>query len=367
MQTTATTLLKELLKFKSLTPNDDGALNYIATILQDFEAIFIEKNGVKNLLLTKKFAQKGEHLAFAGHIDVVPAGDGWESEPFAPLEKGGFIYGRGAADMKSGLAAFIAAAQNADFKGSRLSLIITSDEEGEAKFGTLEVLKYMRQNALLPHFAVVAEPTCEGIFGDTIKIGRRGSINAKLVIKGVSGHAAYPEKCQNPVHLFAPSLSKLAGYEFDNGNEHFAPSKLVITDIRGGSQVCNVTPSELCIMFNVRNSPSTSVEMVQEFVQSLCDGLEFTLDIKQSSKPFLTNKNSKIAEKLAASVAKIARVQPEFNTKGGTSDARFLAEFGVNVVEFGVRNESIHAVNERVSVAEVEFLSEIFGDLLRNF
>ena len=363
----AKSLLNELLRFKSLTPKDDGALNFIALELDEFEAFFIEKEGVKNLLLTKKFAQMGEHLAFAGHIDVVPAGDGWDTPPFKPIQKGDFIYARGAADMKSGLAAFITAAQNAEFKGSRLSLIITSDEEGEAKFGTLEVLKFMQEKGLLPDFAVVAEPTCESIFGDTIKIGRRGSINAKLVIKGKQGHAAYPEKCLNPVHIFANKLQNLADFELDKGDENFDASKIVITDIRGGLQVCNVTPSELCIMFNVRHSPKISVENVKKYVENLCDGLEFSLDIRQSSKPFLTDKTSKIAQKLAASVAKITGITPQLNTKGGTSDARFFAEFGVSVVEFGVKNESIHAANECVSVADFEKLCLVFRDLIEGF
>lgn len=360
-------LLLELLRFKSLTPKDDGALNYIALELDEFEAFFIEKGGVKNLLLTKKFADAGEHLAFGGHIDVVPAGEGWQSNPFKPLEKDGFIYARGAADMKSGLVAFINACQNAKFKGSRLSLIITSDEEGEAKFGTVEVLKFMKEKQILPDYAVVAEPSCEHTFGDSLKIGRRGSINAKLIIKGKQGHAAYPEKCINPVHNFASKLDALAGFEFDKGDELFSPSKLVITDIRGGIEVCNVTPNELCIMFNVRHSHHTSLEDVRAYVKNLCEGLNFELELKQNSKPFLTDKNSKIAQKLSRSIETITSITPELNTKGGTSDARFFAEFGVKVVEFGVRNESIHAANERVSIADFEKLCLVFKHLIEHF
>lgn len=363
----ANELFFELLRFKSITPKDDGALNFIALELDEFEAHFIEKEGVKNLLLTRKFRDNGAHLAFAGHIDVVPPGDGWASEPFKPLENGGFIYARGAADMKSGLAAFIDACKNADFKGSRLSLIITSDEEGEAKFGTREVLEFMRESSILPDFAVVAEPTCEEKFGDTIKIGRRGSINAKLVIKGIAGHVAYPAKCENPVHSFAPRLAALANHDLDEGDEHFAPSKIVITDIRGGTQLTNVTPAELCIMFNVRNSPKTTLEAVQNYVRKLCEGLEFELDIKQSSKPFLTSAKSQIAQKLQESVWQITRTKSEFNAAGGTSDARFFAEFGVDVVEFGVRNESIHAANERVAKSDFEGLCAVFRHLVESF
>ena len=262
-------LLIELLKFKSITPNDDGALNFIALELEDFEAFFIEKEGVKNLLLTKKFNDEGEHLAFGGHIDVVPAGEGWENEPFNPVEKDGFIYARGSQDMKSGVAAFVSAVKNANFKGSRLSLLLTSDEEGEAKYGTLELLKFMEEKNMLPSYAIVAEPTCVKSFGDSIKIGRRGSINGKLLIRGKQGHAAYPEKAINPIHEFAPVLKFLAGFDLDPGSAEFAPSKIVLTDIRAGLGVSNVTPNDLRLMLNVRNSNDTSVEDVRNYIEKL--------------------------------------------------------------------------------------------------
>ncbi|EPT0408394.1 succinyl-diaminopimelate desuccinylase [Campylobacter upsaliensis] len=360
-------LLIELLKFKSITPNDDGALNFIALELEDFEAFFIEKEGVKNLLLTKKFNDEGEHLAFGGHIDVVPAGEGWENEPFNPVEKDGFIYARGSQDMKSGVAAFVSAVKNANFKGSRLSLLLTSDEEGEAKYGTLELLKFMEEKNMLPGYAIVAEPTCVKSFGDSIKIGRRGSINGKLLIRGKQGHAAYPEKAINPIHDFAPVLKFLAGFDLDPGSAEFAPSKIVLTDIRAGLGVSNVTPNDLRLMLNVRNSNDTSVEDVRNYIEKLCHGLNYELVLTQSSKPFLTDANSKIVQKLNQSVQKISKVVPELNTKGGTSDARFFAEFGVSVAEFGVRNDTIHAVNERVSVEDFEKLCLVFKDLVENF
>ncbi|EOU3641212.1 succinyl-diaminopimelate desuccinylase [Campylobacter upsaliensis] len=360
-------LLIELLKFKSITPNDDGALNFIALELEDFEAFFIEKEGVKNLLLTKKFNDEGEHLAFGGHIDVVPSGEGWENEPFNPVEKDGFIYARGSQDMKSGVAAFVSAVKNANFKGSRLSLLLTSDEEGEAKYGTLELLKFMEEKNMLPGYAIVAEPTCVKSFGDSIKIGRRGSINGKLLIRGKQGHAAYPEKAINPIHEFAPVLKFLAGFDLDPGSAEFAPSKIVLTDIRAGLGVSNVTPNDLRLMLNVRNSNDTSVEDVRNYIEKLCHGLNYELVLTQSSKPFLTDSNSKIVQKLNQSVQKISKVVPELNTKGGTSDARFFAEFGVSVAEFGVRNDTIHAVNERVSVEDFEKLCLVFKDLVENF
>ncbi|MBK1991827.1 succinyl-diaminopimelate desuccinylase [Campylobacter sp. 2018MI35] len=359
--------LIELLKFKSITPKDDGALNFIALELSEFEAFFIEKEGIKNLLLTKKFKDEGEHLAFCGHIDVVPAGEGWQSDPFKPIEKDGFIYARGAQDMKSGVAAFVYALKEARFNGSRLSLMLTSDEEGEAKYGTLELLNFMKEKNLLPDFALVGEPTSDKHFGDTIKIGRRGSINATLIIKGKQGHVAYPEKCINPIHDFAPVLKFLAGFDLDPGSAEFDPSKIVITDIRGGLEVSNVTANDLKIMFNVRNSLDTSIDDVKAYVEKICEGLNYELKISQSSKPFLTKSDNKIVQKINQSVQKITSQVPKFNTKGGTSDARFLAEFGVSVCEFGVCNDTIHAVNERVSVEEFEKLCLVYKDFVENF
>ncbi|HEC1873605.1 TPA: succinyl-diaminopimelate desuccinylase [Campylobacter jejuni] len=359
--------LIELLKFKSVTPNDDGALNFIAMELSDFEAFFIEKEGIKNLLLTKKFKDEGEHLAFCGHIDVVPAGEGWQNDPFKPIEKDGFIYARGTQDMKSGVAAFVYALKEAKFNGSRLSLMLTSDEEGEARYGTLELLNFMKEKDLLPDFALVGEPTSDKHFGDTIKIGRRGSINATLIIKGKQGHVAYPEKCINPIHDFAPVLKFLAGFDLDPGSAEFDPSKIVITDIRGGLEVSNVTPNDLKIMFNVRNSLDTNVDDVKAYIEKICEGLNYELKISQSSKPFLTKSDNKIVQKINQSVQKITSQVPKFNTKGGTSDARFLAEFGVSVCEFGVCNDTIHAVNERVSVEEFEKLCLIYKDFVENF
>ena len=357
--------LKELLSFRSITPDDAGSLEFIAKFLPDFEAKFIEKNGTKNLILSKIYGD-GEHLAFAGHVDVVPPGDGWDSEPFTPLEKDGYIYARGAQDMKSGVAAFVCAAKEAKFEG-KLSLILTSDEEGDGTFGTPLALEYLREIRDLPKFCVVAEPTCDKKFGDSIKVGRRGSINGKIVIKGVQGHVAYPEKCVNPVNLIAPLLSKIADHDMDGGSEFFSPSKIVVTDIRGGMQVCNVTPSELSIMFNIRNSNLTDANDVESYLRSVLDGLSYELSVKQSSKRFLTNKDSKIVRNLMASVTKITGVTPLLNTKGGTSDARHFAEFGVDAIEFGVINDRIHAKNERVSISEVNKLYEVFKDLIENF
>lgn len=365
--------LKQILKFRSITPEDDGALEFIRAYCDEFDSLFVNKNGVKNLILSKKFGD-GVHLCFAGHIDVVPPGEGWSSEPFSPACKDGYIYARGAQDMKSGVAAFVCACKQicsdislgkAKFDGT-LSMIITSDEEGDGIYGTLEALKFMKAQGNLPEFAVVAEPTCDKIFGDTIKVGRRGSINAKLVINGVQGHAAYPSKCVNPAHQLASVFHKFAGFDLDGGSEFFEPSKIVITDIRGGMEVCNVTPSSVSVMFNVRNSTKTDLDSVKNYVAKLFGEFDYTLDIKQSSKPFLTHKDSLVVRALRDCIVSVTKIEPELNTKGGTSDARYLAEFGVSVVEFGVINDRIHAVDERVGVAEVEKLYQIFCDLITN-
>ena len=256
-------LFEELLTFKSITPNDDGALDFIEEYLSDFEAIRIDKEDTKNLFLYKKFGE-GEHLCFAGHIDVVPPGDGWNSDPFTPTYKDGYIIARGAQDMKSGLAAFLQALKETKtFKGT-LSVLITSDEEGDAEYGTVEVLKYLKKKEFLPDFTVVAEPTCERVFGDAIKIGRRGSINGVLEKIGEQGHAAYPEKTKNPIHKVAQVLPHIAGVKLDEGDEYFTPSRFIITDIRAGMEVTNVTPDKLKMMFNVRNSTKTTKEDIEK-------------------------------------------------------------------------------------------------------
>ena len=356
-------LFFKLLSFKSITPDDDGVMDFIQEYMEDFEAVRVDKNGVKNLFLYKKFGS-GEHLCFAGHLDVVPPGEGWSSDPFVPTEKNGFVYARGTQDMKSGVCAFLKACKEVkNFKGI-LSILLTSDEEGDAKHGTIEVLKYLKDKEFLPDFAVVAEPTSERVFGDTIKIGRRGSINGKLELYGKQGHAAYPKKATNPINLIAPILPKIAGVNLDEGDDNFEPSQFVITFIRAGMEVTNVTPNDLKMMFNVRNSTLTTASSVEHFVKEKFKGLPFKLEINQSSKPFLTDRNSKIVKTMSKSIQNITGITPKLSTTGGTSDARFFGEFGVNTIEFGVKNDTIHSVNERTTLKEVESLYEVFRDLL---
>lgn len=378
-------VLKQLVAYPSITPKECGIYQFIYGILPEFKVLEFNKNGVKNVFLYKDFGEcedvkskklesknaKSLHLCFAGHIDVVPPGEDWESDPFIPLEKDGFLYGRGTQDMKSGVAAFMCALRefldsNNVFNGI-LSVLLTSDEEGEAVFGTQYVLQELKKLNLLPDFAVVAEPTCVEKFGDMIKIGRRGSINGKLTIKGKQGHVAYPSKCINPVELIAPILNKIAGFDLDKGSTEFEPSKIVITDIRGGMEVVNVTPNDLKIMFNVRNSTVTSLQDLQEYLENLLKEIPHSLELKQSSKPFLTDSKNKIVQTMLKVLESQNGFTPVLSTSGGTSDARYFAEFGVNVVEYGVCNDRIHSINERVKISEVEALQKSFLELLRKF
>lgn len=359
-------LFMKLLSYESITPDDAGSLKFIEEYLEGFEATYINKEGVKNLFLTKKFGE-GPHLCFAGHVDVVPPGDGWETNPFVPVIKEGKIYARGTQDMKSGVAAFVQVFKEVEHFEGRLSLLLTSDEEGDAKYGTVIMLEHLKEIGMLPDYCIVAEPTCEEKFGDAIKIGRRGSINGYLTIQGKQGHAAYPEKAINPVHQIAPILDKIAGVNLDNGDENFAPSKMVITDIRGGMEVTNVTPGSLKIMFNVRNSTKTTQEEIRLHIEKLFKDLEYTLELTQGSYPFVTKRDSKIVEKLSETIKDVTGLETKLSTAGGTSDARFMGAFGIDVVEFGVINDTIHAPNERTSIDEVEGLYRVFKDLIKNF
>jgi succinyl-diaminopimelate desuccinylase len=359
-------LFKHLLESRSVTPEDGGIFDFLEDYLRGFTTVRIDREGVKNLFAYRHFGE-GKHLCFAGHVDVVPAGEGWNSDPFVATEKEGFIYARGAQDMKSGVAAFTQALKEASEYQGTLSLLLTSDEEGPAKFGTVEVLAYLKEHNLLPDAVVIAEPTCEEKFGDAIKVGRRGSINGILELIGKQGHAAYPEKAINPVHQIAPVLSRIAGAFLDEGDEYFAPSQIVITDIRAGIETTNVSPGRLKMMFNVRNSTRTDKERIASFIASHMEGLEYTLTLDQSANPFVTDAGVPIVRSLAQAIEEVCGMTPKRSTAGGTSDARFVALYGIDVIEFGVINDTIHAPNERTSIAEVEKLYTVFTKLIHNF
>ena len=356
-------LFKKLVSTKSETPDDGGLLDFIAAYLDDFEIIRVDVEDVKNLFAYKKFGE-GEHLCFAGHVDVVPAGSGWKYDPYEAVEEGEYIYGRGTQDMKSGVAAFVQALKEVENFDGTLSLLLTSDEEGEAINGTVKVLEYLREHTMLPDVCIVAEPTCEEKFGDAIKVGRRGSINGYLTLKGKQGHAAYPEKSINPIHLMAKPLAKMAGVDLDDGDAAFAPSKFVVTDIRSGMQVTNVTPHELKMMFNVRNNTLTTQKEVRAFVAKHMQGLDYELRLTQGSYPFQTDTDTKLVRKIDAAIESVTGIRPKHSTAGGTSDARFIAPMGVDVIEFGVRNDTIHSVNERTTKDEVQNLYKVFKTLI---
>ena len=356
-------LFKYMIAQKSETPEDGGLLDFIENYLPEFTAERVDVEDVKNLFIYKKFGD-GDHLCFAGHIDVVPAGNNWDTNPYEAVEKDGFIYGRGTQDMKSGVASFVQAVKEVeDFKGT-LSLLLTSDEEGDAINGTIKVLEYLKEKNMLPDSVVVAEPTCEDNFGDAIKVGRRGSINGYITLKGKQGHAAYPEKAINPIHNLSKVLGDMAAVNLDNGDEFFSPSKFVITDIRSGMQVTNVTPNHLDMMFNVRNTTLTTQKEVREFVAKNLDGLDYELKLTQGSYPFRTNTNTKLVRNIDEAIENVTGIKPKHSTAGGTSDARFISPMGIDVVEFGVKNDTIHSVNERTTRKEVENLYEVFKTLI---
>ncbi len=359
-------LFVKLLGYRSITPDDGGSLEFIREYLEGYEAIWKNEGGVKNLFLYKRFGD-GVHLMFAGHVDVVPPGDGWLSDPFVPVIKEGIVTARGAQDMKSGVAACVQALKDTkDFDGT-LSLLLTSDEEGDGKFGTQIMLEHLKSIGMLPEYAIVAEPTCDRVFGDSIKIGRRGSVNGTIELTGRQGHAAYPEKSLNPIHQIANILPQIAGIDLDEGDSHFAPSKFVVTDIRAGMEVTNVTPGKLKMMFNVRNSTKTSTEDIERVIKRVFEGMEYSLSLSQSAKPFLTDPKSFVVRKLSRAIESVCAIKPEYSTAGGTSDARFLAQFGVPCVEFGVINDTIHAPNEHTGLDEVEKLYTVFCQTIKNF
>ncbi|SFV61868.1 N-succinyl-L,L-diaminopimelate desuccinylase [hydrothermal vent metagenome] len=359
-------LFIKLLSYESITPDDAGSLDFIREYLKDYSAIWKNENGVKNLFLYKKFGD-GEHLCFAGHVDVVPAGDGWKTNPFVPVLENGVVTARGTQDMKSGVTAFVQALKETENFNGTLSILLTSDEEGDAIYGTQIMLKHLKEIDLLPDSCIVAEPTCETIFGDAIKVGRRGSVNGVIELYGKQGHAAYPEKAINPIHKISKILPNMAGVNLDNGDEYFSPSQFVVTDIRSGMEVTNVTPNSLKMMFNVRNSTKTTAEDIKEFVDKNLHNLDYSIKLSQSAKPFMTNSDTLVVKAIDKAIKKICGKPPKHSTAGGTSDARFMGEYKINTVEFGVINDTIHAPNERTTVDEVEKLYSVFVYLINNF
>ena len=373
MHKDALALSQQLISCRSLTPDDSGCQEILIGRLKEigFNIEKIQCNEVENI-----WARRGTTapvLCFAGHTDVVPTGplDQWESDPFTPTIRDGKLYGRGAADMKSSLAAFITAIESfvhlhPDHTGS-IALLITSDEEGPAVDGTVRVVKLLKEREEKIDYCIVGEPTCLNQLGDTIKNGRRGSLSGTLTIKGIQGHIAYPHLAKNPIHLAAPCIAELARTEWDCGNEYFPPTTWQISNISGGTGVTNVIPGEVEIIFNFRFSTASTVKSLQNKVHQILDkhGLKYNLDWSLSGKPFLTPKGD-LVDAVNDSINRVMNIRPELSTSGGTSDGRFIAEICPQVVEFGPINATIHKINECVEVADIEKLSEIYQGTIEN-
>jgi succinyl-diaminopimelate desuccinylase len=366
-------LAQTLIARRSLTPDDAGCQEILIDRLEKlgFHIERMRSGEVDNL-----WARRGTTvpvLCFAGHTDVVPTGplEQWDSDPFTPTIRDGKLYGRGAADMKSSLAAFITAieaflAQHAHHQGS-IALLITSDEEGIAIDGTVNVVETLESRGELLDYCIVGEPTCTDKLGDTIKNGRRGSLSGNLTVKGIQGHIAYPHLAKNPIHLAAPAIAELAQTGWDQGNEYFPPTTWHISNIHGGTGATNVIPGTLNLLFNFRFSTASTVESLQARVHEILDrhGLDYELQWELSGKPFLTPK-AELADAMHAAIVEVTGIEPQLSTSGGTSDGRFIADICTQVIEFGPRNATIHKLNEHVEVDDLERLSRIYQLTLEN-
>lgn len=361
----------ELLRRKSLTPDDAGCHDLIAARLQAL-GFHIERhhhNGVDNL-----WARRGHTaplVCFAGHTDVVPTGplERWHSDPFEPTLRDGQLYARGAADMKTSVAAFVTAterfvAAHPDHPGS-LAFLLTSDEEGPATDGTVRVVETLKARGEFLDFCIIGEPTSAAEFGDTIKNGRRGSLSGKLTIKGVQGHIAYPHLAKNPIHLAAPAIAELADTMWDEGNAWFPATTWQISNIHAGTGANNVIPGTLVIDFNFRFSTASTAEGLMDALQEILNshGLDFEIVWSLSGRPFLTPRGV-LCERLSDAIHEVTGVTPELSTTGGTSDGRFIADICPQVVEFGPLNMSIHKINEHVAVENIEPLAAIYQKTL---
>ncbi|HWH46533.1 MAG TPA: succinyl-diaminopimelate desuccinylase [Burkholderiales bacterium] len=364
-------LARELMARVSVTPNDAGCQEILRQRLvrRGFKAEPMRHGDVDNLWIRRGTGTP--LVCFAGHTDVVPTGplEQWNSNPFTPTMRDGVLYGRGAADMKSSLAAFVTAiegflSKHPDHPGS-IALLITSDEEGSAVNGTVKVVETLRARGEKIDYCIVGEPSSARTFGDTIKNGRRGSLSGELLVRGIQGHIAYPLQSRNPIHQFAPALAELAATEWDPGNEFFPPTTWQVSNIVAGTGANNVIPGELKASFNFRFSTASTVESLKRRVHAILDrhGLDYTLDWSLSGNPFLTARG-KLVDVLSAAVERVTGRQPQLSTAGGTSDGRFIIEICPEIVEFGPMNASIHKLNEHIAIAELDALSKIYQQAL---
>lgn len=373
MTTPTLDLTRALIARPSVTPEDAGCLDLIASRLAPlgFVCERIDGGGVSNL-----WARRGTAaplVVFAGHTDVVPTGplEAWASNPFEPTERDGMLFGRGAADMKSSLAAFVTAieafvAAHPQHAGS-IALLLTSDEEGDATHGTTLVVETLKARGETLDYCIVGEPTSTATLGDTIKNGRRGSLSGKLTVKGVQGHIAYPQLAKNPIHLAAPALAELAAEVWDEGNEYFPPTSWQMSNIKAGTGATNVIPGTLEVMFNFRFATVHTADDLKARVHAVLDrhGLDYDLAWTLGGKPFLTPRGGLVAA-LEGAIRDTLAITPELSTTGGTSDGRFIAEICPQVAEFGPVNATIHKLNECIAVDAIEPLSAIYRRTLEN-
>jgi succinyl-diaminopimelate desuccinylase len=372
-------LLETLLGRVSLTPDDAGCQAIITERLKplgfDCETIVAGPDNfrVTNLWAVRRgrLGKQGKLLVLAGHTDVVPTGpiEQWRSDPFVPTHRDGRLYARGAADMKSSLAAMVVAVEEfvraqPDAAGS-IAFLITSDEEGPGRDGTLEVCAALAERGERLDYCIVGEPTSLEKLGDMMKNGRRGSLSARLVVKGVQGHIAYPQLAKNPIHLAAPALAELVATEWDRGNEYFPPTTWQISNIHAGTGAPNVIPGDVTIDFNFRFSTESTPDALKARVLSLLDrhALQYRIDWNLSGEPFLTPAGD-LSEAVTAAVASELQRKPVLSTSGGTSDGRFIAKMCPQVIEFGPVNATIHKIDENVEVADLEPLKNIYRKIL---
>lgn len=364
-------LVQQLIRLRSITPEDAGCQDLVAQRLKPlgFELEHIRCGEVSNL-----WARRGRArpvLCFAGHTDVVPTGplDQWFSDPFVPSVRQGKLYGRGAADMKSSLAAFVCAveefvAAHPQHNGS-IALLLTSDEEGAAVDGTVRVVEKLRARGELLDYCIVGEPTSVNTLGDMLKNGRRGSLSGTLVVKGVQGHVAYPHLAKNPVHLAAPALAELAATVWDQGNASFPPTTWQISNIHGGTGATNVIPGSVEVQFNFRYSTASKPEDLRSRVHAILDrhGLDYALDWLHAAAPFLTPEGELLGA-VRGAVRAVTGLETELSTTGGTSDGRFIIDICAQVLEFGPVNASIHKLNEHIEIDALDALKSIYRQVL---
>jgi len=364
-------LAKELISRKSITPSDEGCQELIAKRLEaiNFKIEHMPFGDVKNLWAT--YGESGPLFVFLGHTDVVPTGpiEEWSHDPFNPTEKEGFLYGRGAADMKGSVAAFVTSIE--DFLeekpslSGRIGVLLTSDEEGPAVDGVSKVVEYLEKKDEKITWCLVGEPTSDNRVGDVIKIGRRGSVSAKIKVIGTQGHVAYPDKANNPIHNFSSPLAELSKLSWKDETGKFQDSILQISNLNSGTGAMNVIPGSLILDLNVRHSPSTPVEQIKLDVESIMNkyDLEYEIIWVIGGKPFLTTEKELIAA-VTNSIRDVVGTEPVCTTDGGTSDGRFIAPTGAQVVELGPGNSSIHKVNESVRKTDLEELNKIYKKIL---